>query len=70
MKERVDRQQDENLYQPKIHSDRIRGLYQLKLLTNLPMTVLVDQAIAEFLESYAITAPRKVSEGDERARTD
>ncbi len=50
MKERIDRQTDENLYQPKIHSQRIRGLYALKVITGLPLTVLVDQAIRDFLE--------------------
>ncbi len=50
MKERIDRQGDENLYQPKIHSNRIRELYALKVITGLPMTVLVDQAIQYFLE--------------------
>ena len=50
MNERIDRQGDENLYQPKIHSKRIRELYALKVVTGLPMTVLVDQAIRDFLE--------------------
>ncbi len=50
MKERIDRQTDENLYQPKIHSQRIRELYSLKIITGLPLTVLVDQAIRDFLE--------------------
>jgi hypothetical protein len=70
MKERINRSGDENLYQPKIHSDKIRGLYQIKLLTGIPMTVLVDQAISEFLESYGITESRKISENDDRERTD
>jgi hypothetical protein len=52
MPERINRMNDENLYQPKIHSDKIRGLYQLKLMTGLPMTVLVDLAIEEFLEKH------------------
>ena len=50
MRERIDRQADEDLYQPKIHSHRIRELCALKLITGLPMTVLVDQAIRDFLE--------------------
>ena len=52
MKERIDRASDENLYQPKIHSERIRSLHQIKEITGIPMTVLVDIAIREFLESY------------------
>ena len=50
MKDRIDRSSDENLYQPKIHSERIRSLYQIKLMTGLPLTVLVDKAIVKFLE--------------------
>jgi len=30
MENRIDRKDDEPLYQPKIHSGRIRALYQLK----------------------------------------
>lgn len=50
--ERVIRENDERLYQPKIHSDRIRQLYQIKEATGLPMTVLVDRAIEVFLQIY------------------
>jgi hypothetical protein len=52
MENKIDRKQDESLYQPKIHSERIRALYQLKQVTGKPMTVLVDQAIQEFAASY------------------
>jgi hypothetical protein len=48
--ERVIRETDEKLYQPKIHSDRIKELYRIKTITHLPITVLVDMAIAEFIE--------------------
>jgi hypothetical protein len=54
MGERINRQDDENLYQPKIHSRRIRSLYQISDITNLPMTVLVDLAIKEFIEKYEV----------------
>ena len=54
MGERINRQDDENLYQPKIHSRRIRSLYQISDITNLPMTVLIDLAIKEFIERYEI----------------
>ena len=50
MNERIDRKNDENLYQPKIHSRRIRELYTLKEITGIPMTVLVDLAIQELIE--------------------
>ena len=54
MGERINRQDDENLYQPKIHSRRIRSLYRICEDTNLPMTVLVDLAIKEFIENYEV----------------
>ena len=50
--ERIIRGNDEGLYQPKIHSERIRQLYQIKEATGLPMTVLVDRAIEIFLQRY------------------
>ena len=52
MKERIDRQTDENLYQPKIHSEQIRELHRVSEDTGLPMTVLVNVAIREFLLAY------------------
>lgn len=54
MGERINRQDDENLYQPKIHSRRIRSLYRICEYTSLPMTVLVDLAIKEFIEKYEV----------------
>jgi hypothetical protein len=47
MENRIDRKNDESLYQPKIHSERIRTLYSLKQTTGKPMTVLLDQAIRD-----------------------
>ena len=52
MENRIDRKDDESLYQPKIHSERIKTLYSLKQATGKPMTVLLDQAIRELAESY------------------
>ena len=54
MRERINRGNDENLYQPKIHSRRIRSLYRISADTNLPMTVLLDLAIKEFVEQYEV----------------
>ena len=45
------------VYQPKIHSERIRELYRLKEATGAPMTVLLDFAIREFLASYGTPEP-------------
>jgi hypothetical protein len=52
MENRIDRKDDENLYQPKIHSERIRAHYQIKQETGKPMTVLLDQAIQDFAAIY------------------
>jgi hypothetical protein len=52
MENRIDRKNDESLYQPKIHSERIRSLYRIKQETGKPMTVLLDQAIKEFAAGY------------------
>ena len=52
MENRIDRTHDESLYQPKIHSERIKTLYNLKRATGKPMTVLLDQAIRDFAASY------------------
>ena len=54
MENRIDRKDDESLYQPKIHSERIRALYQLKQATGKPMTVLLDQAIGDLAASYGV----------------
>lgn len=40
------------MYQPKIHSERVRALYSLKQETGKPMTVLLDQAIRELALRY------------------
>lgn len=45
---KIDRSNDERIYQPRIHSRRIRELYQIGQEFHLPLTVIVDQA----LESY------------------
>jgi len=54
MENRIDRKDDESLYQPKIHSERIRTLYQIKQATGKPMTVLLDQAVSDLAASYGI----------------
>ena len=57
MENRIDRKSDENLYQPKIHSERVKELYRLKEATGAPMTVLLDFAIRDFVASYGVPAP-------------
>jgi hypothetical protein len=50
--ERICRKDDESLYQPQIHSKNIKLLYSIKQETGIPMTVLVDRAVRELVESY------------------
>lgn len=52
MVERICREGDENSYQPKIHSDRIKELYKIGVETGLPLTVLVDYAIRSYVNFY------------------
>jgi len=54
MENRINRRGDASLYQPKIHSERVRTLYALKQETGKPMTVLLDQAIHDLAEKYRV----------------
>jgi hypothetical protein len=56
---RVRREDDGPVYQPKIHSSKIRELYLIKQATGIPMTVLLDRAIAALVESYKVRNERK-----------
>jgi hypothetical protein len=38
------------MYSPKIKDELVRSLYQLKQLTNTPMTKMVNEAVIEYLE--------------------
>ena len=51
MENRISRKDDESLYQPKIHSRRIRTLYNIKKATGKPMTVILDRAIGALAEN-------------------
>jgi hypothetical protein len=55
MKERVCRDGDEKIYQPKIHSENIRELFRIGRETGLPITVLVDYAIRRYIANYEET---------------
>ena len=57
MENRIARKNDDSLYQPKIHSERVKELYRLKEATGAPMTVLLDFAIREFIHSYGAPGP-------------
>ena len=52
MVERINRRADEKIYQPKIHSSLIHEIYKIGERTGLPMTVIIDQAIREYLGKY------------------
>lgn len=52
MVERINRQGDARIYQPKIHCNLIHELYKIGERTGLPMTVIIDQAIREYLGKY------------------
>ena len=56
--EGIRRYDDERLYQPRIHSRRIRELHRISEETGAPMTVLVDMALREFVER------QRLEEGD------
>jgi hypothetical protein len=43
---------DERLYQPRIHSRRIRELHSISEITGQPMTLIVDIALRRFTENY------------------
>lgn len=49
MRERISRKDDENLYQPRIHSKRIRELHKISEQVGQPMTVLVDMALRRII---------------------
>jgi hypothetical protein len=51
-KERVCRETDEKIYQPKIHSENIKELYRIGQETGLPITVLVDYAVRGYIKAY------------------
>lgn len=55
MSERMTWRDDERLYQPRIHSRRIRQLYEMGQTTNTPLTVLLDRAIGEFLSRSKVS---------------
>ena len=67
--ERIRRTDDEKLYQPRIHSQRIRALYQIKTETGEPITVLVDRALGEFVDRHRRRPQPKTSEVRDVAST-
>jgi len=52
MVERINRKGDVRIYQPKIHSNLIHEIYKIGEMTGLPMTVIIDHAIREYLGKY------------------
>jgi len=43
-----------HMYTPQLTDDLVRALYQLKLRTKKPMTVLLDMAVREFVSTYQV----------------
>lgn len=58
---------DERLYQPRIHSRRIRELHSLSEASGQPMTVLVDRAISEYVEGRNETVDQETAGAIARA---
>ena len=52
--ERVSRKDDERLYQPRIHSRRIRELHKISEITGQPMTVILDIILRKFYEDLSL----------------
>jgi hypothetical protein len=65
MVERINRQADERIYQPKIHSSLIHEIYRIREITGLPMTVIVDQAIREYLGKYEASSAHDANVSDQ-----
>ena len=60
---RISRKGDQSVYQPKIRAERIRALYEIKERTGIPMTVLLDRAIAEMIVRYDSEAEGEDAKG-------
>jgi hypothetical protein len=50
MTERMSWNGDEKLYQPRIHSQRIRELHKLAEISGQPMTILIDLILRKYVE--------------------
>jgi hypothetical protein len=50
--ERISRQGDENLYQPKLHSTRIRQLHLMAVNEQKPMTRILDTLVERGVREY------------------
>jgi hypothetical protein len=60
--ERIHGGNDEKLYQPKIHAERIRKQYLIDQETGLPMTVILDRALHYYIEGYELQKNNNGSE--------
>ena len=50
---RISREGGQSVYQPKIRAERIGQLYEIKERIGVPMTVLLDRAIADLVARYS-----------------
>ncbi len=60
--ERIERSDDERLYQPRIHSRHIRALHRICEEIREPMTVLVDRALGEFVYRQELKGTNSTAE--------
>lgn len=51
MNERITRKGDERLYQPQLHSRRVKELHFLKEKTGEPMTIHLDRAVENYFKN-------------------
>jgi len=52
MRERINRQGDKKVYQPQLHSKRVKDLHFIKEKTGEPMTIHLDRAVCEYTRNY------------------
>ncbi len=52
MVERVSRKGDERVYQPQLRAELVSELWRIKQETGIPMTVLIETAVKEFVERH------------------
>lgn len=61
--ERMSWKDDERLYNPRIHSQRIRELHALSVETGQPMTYLVDMILRRYYEENSQIPSPPLSDG-------
>lgn len=65
--DKMDWSSDERLYQPRIHSRRIRELHRISEETGEPMTVLLDRALEDLVVRYGQGGAAKTQDSETEA---